>query len=732
MTSRSRARIGTVPLLVLISSLLLTSVAVWAVHRHASDREESRFQLASTRIEGRVLERLDSYLGVVWAAAGLFEANSLDVSDAQLRRFRLAVESGNLNDGLVHLTFVRKVEPENVATFLQNTPEQIKVRPEPQSGETLYVITHVQPEEPENLASLGFNPHSEPNSRKALDSAAKKGIASITDAVQLERDRATGESRPALTLYAPVYHPGAELVPRAERTELLFGFMGASFYLSDLESYLNEGSNSPVLGYRVYSGLAAEDQHVLFESSQKPLPNSLHRTSTITFSGNSWTIEFWSLPDLSDSSARFLGVVIGVLGVLLSVALFASAVFQARARLAREEALHYQRQRTEDLEEQARTKSRFFRNLNHELRTPLNGILGMSELLSETELEPGQEDYLRSVAACAQSLLDLINDTLDFSKIEAGKMSLKATPTTVKEVFRQAYQVVRAPALTKGIELRFEWDDAIPRWALLDGPRLRQVLVNLLGNAVKFTQSGSVTLRARRLTAEGESLLDFEVEDTGIGIPEEDIDKLFLPFSQLDSGKGHPERTGTGLGLHICKRLLGLMDGHIRVESQAGKGTRFVATIPLQEIESNPYETNSMDEFAPEPFPAVNILVVDDNPINCKVVSLQLAKLGLEARTASGGAEAVELVSKGDIDLVLMDCQMPGVDGLEATRRIRQAHTDGRPLIVALTAVTDSERQKQCREAGMDDFLTKPIEFKRLEKTLRTLLSMMEDVSRAT
>lgn len=722
----SGERIGTIPPLVLLSSLLLTSVAVWAVHSHASEREESRFQLAATQIEARILERMDSYLGIVWAAAGLFEANSLNVTDAQFRRFRLAAESGNLNEGLIHLTFVRKVEAQNVDKYLESLEDSSRIRPRSEPGQPLYVITHVQPEEPENLATLGFNPHSEPNSRKALDAAADKGIAAITDAVILERDRASEQARTALTIYAPVYHPGAELVPRAERTSLLFGFMGASFYLSDLESYLNEGSTSPIIGYRVYSGLHPENSHLLFQSHQAPLPNSLMATSTVTFSGNSWTIEFWSLPDLSDRSARFLGVVIGVLGFLLSGALFASAVFQARARLAREEALHYQRKRTEDLEEQARTKSRFFRNLNHELRTPLNGILGMSELLSETELKPGQEDYLRSVAACAQSLLDLINDTLDFSKIEAGKMSLKPTPTTVKEVFHQAYQVVRAPALHKGIDLKFEWDDSIPNWALLDGPRLRQVLVNLLGNAVKFTEVGTVYLRARRLDSAEETLLDFEIEDTGIGIAEEDIDKLFLPFSQLESGKGNPDRTGTGLGLHICKRLLGLMDGHIRVESREGVGTRFVGTIPLMGIESNPYETNSMEDIAPEPLPPLNILVVDDNPINCKVVSLQLAKLGLEAITAPGGAAAVDRVAEGDIDLVLMDCQMPGVDGLEATRRIRKAHPDGRPLVVALTAVTDPERQRACREAGMDEFLTKPIEFKKLEKTLRHLVARFD------
>jgi CheY-like chemotaxis protein len=316
--------------------------------------------------------------------------------------------------------------------------------------------------------------------------------------------------------------------------------------------------------------------------------------------------------------------------------------------------------------------------------------------------------------------MELVNDVLDLSKIEAGKMEVRSGPVNSKEIFEQALLVVRGPADGKNVKLRFAWDENIPKFIETDGVRLRQVLINLLGNAVKFTDSGSVTLEVRvaRNTSDENQLLVFEIKDTGLGISPEDLKLLFRPFSQIYADSVPSDQSGTGLGLHLCKELMELLGGSIEAESTLGKGSIFRCILPLVGIEENPYETQKVKTLSGLPSRQLKILVVDDNPINRRVLKLQLDKLGQNTSLAESGEEALASVGESDYDLVLMDCQMPEMDGLEATRRIREKHGPS-VKIVALTAFAEDKQRDACLQAGMNDFLTKPVEASRLSALLK-------------
>jgi signal transduction histidine kinase/ActR/RegA family two-component response regulator len=360
-------------------------------------------------------------------------------------------------------------------------------------------------------------------------------------------------------------------------------------------------------------------------------------------------------------------------------------------------------------------KSDFLAAMSHEVRTPLNGMLGYTQLLLDEEtLTDEQRRQLRSIQTSGAALLTIVNDILDFSAIEAGKVELDPRPFDLRRFVDNACSIVSANVKQRRLRMEILVEDGVPLGVVGDEDRLRQVLLNLLNNAIKFTPSGTVTLKVAPQCREGERLqLAFSIKDTGVGIPADRLGRLFQRFSQVDTSVRR-EFGGTGLGLAICKQLVELMGGRIGVSSEIGVGSTFWFVVPLELAEIDAPPKNAPLGFAPT-VRASSILLVEDNPINQEIARSMLEKMGHRVRLANDGAEAVSAVVEGRFDVILMDVQMPVMDGLEATARIRAMDEPiCRTPIIAMTANVLPQQIEAFQSAGMDDHLGKPFKLEHL------------------
>jgi len=577
-------------------------------------------------------------------------------------------------------------------------------------------------------AVVGFDANESGGCRRAFASTLQTGLPALTEKYPLVENTYDGYGVIAFLPVKRTQQPGGDPV--------LAGFTATVIQVADvveralrrmhtrsMDLYVFDKSASPAKEFLYYHPSPSGTKRGAVKSESQ-LRAPIQEQKLLTVAGRQWSFVFVPTAEDAATAHTWRPWILLAIGLSLTAAIvFYLLIHAAHARrtlglLATLESLNQQFLAARDSAlDASRSKSQFLANMSHEIRTPMNGILATTELVLHTPLNAEQRELLNACHVSGQQLLALLNDILDLSRCESGKLKLESLPFDLRSEVTGAMQLYTVVAQQKGVDLRLDWSDSAPRWVRGDSVRLRQVLTNLLSNAVKFTDRGSVRVSvASEDLEESRVRLRFTIEDTGIGIPADILPNLFAPFVQAD-GSTTRRYGGTGLGLAICKQLVTLMGGSIEAESDPGKGTKFTLMVDLERsIPMTP--ATAGDEGKIWPVRPIRVLLAEDNTVNQLVAKRLLECQGCTVDVVSSGLEAVQRFGSTSYDLVLMDCQMPDMDGFEAARRIRATQQKSRVPIVAVTAQAFQSDRERCLAAGMDDYISKPISISQLAAAL--------------
>lgn len=735
---------SSIPAWILVIGIIATTAAAYYSHRSAHANDQIRFDNAVQHIRSSIAGRVDTYIALLRAGAGLFAAEPT-VDREQFGQFVARLDLRERYPGIQGIGFAIRIPAAQLDAFvaaLRAGGRDFRVWPET-ARQLYFPILYLEPQDRRNRVAIGYDMFTEPVRRSAMLAAARTGMAAASGKVTLVQE-IDPQKQPGFLIYAPVYDARPEMA--ADGRELR-GFIYSPFRAGDfLSSVLTSGGDQPIVSVAVYDGDGTPDPaHLLFDSHPaRPARARFAAEAKVEVAGRPWVVVVRTLPEFEQrAEARWVPWILG-LGFLVTIGLAWASREEVKARAAAESAAEQLKRSEEALRDSEarllqlveaerhahaeaaaanRAKDDFLATLSHELRTPLNAILGWATMLRSGRLGPNQQARaLDVIARSARTQADLIEDLLDVSRITTGKLAIEMRQTRLAGPVRAALDAVRPAAEAKGIRLerRFEADPPV----LGDPDRLQQVAWNLLSNAIKFTPAGgSVTVSVGRKDGQGE----LRVSDNGMGIAPSFLPHVFERFQQHDSSTTRVHG-GMGLGLAIVKHLVEAHGGSVEAGSEGeGRGATFIVRLPVHDENPVTASRGSGPTLAARPMDreleGVRALVVDDDPDALEMIGQVLAAHGARVEVAASASDALGVLNRRGVDVLLSDIGMPGTDGYGLVRELRKhpsAALRSLPAI-AVTAYAGERDHEAALAAGFQAHLPKPIDIDTLRTTVRRL-----------